>query len=93
MKHLKIIIPLVLKNNMKCLLWLLFFSGVASHCTSEELDKVGEEVATCVIREQELVREIKKMPVGKIYKEVIIQTIGHLYSPVYRRQCVQSWTR
>ena len=79
-------------SNWRGILWFIVCyctSGVVGQCTREELDKVGEEVAICVIMQQEMLREMEKIFVGNIYTEV--NETDHpkkYYVYVFRRPCV-----
>ena len=60
-------------SNWRGILWFIWCSctsGVVGQCTREELDRVGEEVAICVIRQQEMYREMEKIFVGNIFTQV-----------------------
>jgi hypothetical protein len=77
------------KEEFKGIFWLLLFSCVVCQCSRKELDRVGEEVATCVIMQQDMLREVEKIFVGNIYNQVNrIETKADIKASVQEAKCV-----
>ena len=70
--------------------WLIlssYSSGIEGQCTRKELDRVGEEVALCVIRQQEMVTGVERIFVGSIYtQEALCVMVGNI-----KDKCVPRW--
>ena len=64
------------------LIWCSCISDVEGQCTRDQLDRVEEEVAICVARQQEMVREVETIFVGDIYAQVRLQMHGAAF-PLY----------
>ena len=82
-------------SNWRGILWFIVCyctSGVVGQCTREELDRVGEEVAICVIRQQDMVMEVEKIFRRYIYIEeamcLMLENIKDKCVPIWS-QCYQ----
>ena len=79
-------------SNWRGILWLIwcyYTSGVVGQCTREELDRVGEEVAICVIRQQDMVMEVEKI----FRRDVYIEEAMCLMLENIKDKCVERWSQ
>ena len=62
---------------------------MVGQCTREELDRVGEEVAICVIRQQDMVMEVEKI----FRRDIYIEEAMCLMLENIKDKCVQRWSQ
>ena len=84
--------PAMRLSNWRGILWFIWCSSTSSmvgQCTREELDRVGEEVAICVIRQQDMVMEVEKIFMRGIYiEEALCLMLENI-----KDKCVQMWSQ
>ena len=79
-------------SNWRGILWFIWCpctAGVVGQCTREELDRVGEEVAICVIRQQDMVMEVEKI----FRRDIYIEEAMCLMLENIKDKCVQMWSQ
>ena len=79
-------------TNWRGILWFIWCSctsGVVGQCTREELDRVGEEVAICVIRQQDMVMEVEKI----FRRDIYIEEAMCLMLENIKDKCVERWSQ